>query len=168
MDIVYESIVGTLLVATIISLLKILHIFWKHERQKRLEEKANHRHYEKLATEEDYTCSLGNSDVDDLSDKNDDVVFEEHMTISQECLVVISYNEVRAVAVCCFRNDAVVEYFIEPIPECCNIRPRENQHGRARRIAMATIKAWSEKWYFAEAVNILCQESCRPCTLCPG
>lgn len=32
-------------------------------RQKRLEEKANHRHYEKLATEEDYTCSLGNSDV---------------------------------------------------------------------------------------------------------
>ena len=24
---------------------------------------------------------------------------------------------------------------------------------------MAAVKAWSEKWYFAEAVNILCQES---------
>ena len=30
---------------------------------------------------------------------------------------------------------------------------------------MAAVKAWSEKWYFAEAVNILCQESHEHTTL---
>ena len=39
------------------------------------------------------------------------------------------------------------------------------QHDRAYRIAMAAVKAWSEKWYFAEAVNILCQESHEHTTL---
>ena len=66
--------------------------------------------------------------------------------------------------------------------DCCKMKPSENQvnyvmhyfmfhsnyivcfallyqHDRAHRIAMAAVKAWSDKWYFAEAINILCQES---------
>ena len=39
-----------------------------------------------------------------------------HVKSFQECLVVSFYDQNRMVAVCCFRNDATVEYFNETIP----------------------------------------------------
>jgi hypothetical protein len=48
-----------------------------------------------------------------------DLLYDEYLTETQECLVVVSSSGNRAAAVCCFRNDADVEYFVEDIPECC-------------------------------------------------
>ena len=44
---------------------------------------------------------------------------EEYHKESQECLVVVTVDETKAAAVCCFRNDKDVEFFVEAIPSCC-------------------------------------------------
>ena len=161
-----QILIGTLfLSATIIALVKIISAFLR--RREKLEQRKDdgargHGQYEKVATEDEDEMEIaddGHSNDEVVRKSND--ILEEHMTIAQECLVVILCGTERAAAVCLFRNDAAVEYFVEDISECrerkCS-KALQLQSDLAHRVVMAALAAWSEKWYFAEAVNVLCQE----------
>lgn len=72
-------------------------------------------------------------------------------TVTQECLVVVmkSENSKRAVGICAFLNDRIVEYFDQEMPECCL---------NEERLVDAAVAHWGPKWCYAEAVNLLCQD----------
>ena len=161
-----QILLGALfLSATIIALVKIISAFIRR-REKWLQSKDDGHHfghgrYEKVATEDEEDdmeiADDGHSHHEVVRKSKD--IFEEHMTTAQECFVVISCGNERAAAVCLFRNDAAVEYFVEDISECYERKSTKPlQSDLAHRVVMAALAAWSEKWYFAEVVNILCQE----------
>ncbi len=69
---------------------------------------------------EDVAAANGDSVEIDLAEHESQTLLpEEYHTERQECLVVVSVDETRAAAVCCFRNDKDVEFFVEEIPACC-------------------------------------------------
>ena len=105
------------------------------------------------------TREADDDDLDASHHRQDQLLLPDELASdSQECLVLVISDSSLAFGICVFRNDREVEYFCEEIPEEDGSQAVGNSGRRASRCLMAALRAWSEKWYFAETINLLCQE----------
>lgn len=81
------------------------------------------------------------------------LLFDEHVTQDHEVLCVCTENKTRGCGLSIFLADREIQWYDEPMPQCCTNESDEEDF--AYRNSLAAVAHWANAFLLAEAVNLL-------------
>ena len=90
-----------------------------------------------------------------ISEQRENMVYDEYESFTHDCIVAIANDSEKYVGICLFLLDRQVEYFVEDFAK--DDKTKYNSL-LALKSTLSGISHWSDQWYSAESVNLLCKD----------